>query len=66
MELNARDFIFGQTGLMIALICKHTAVATMLVQHPAVDVNITDSLTTILALPCIMHQGMMRTVTALP
>ena len=40
VELNARDLFFDETGLMMALRHKHTAVATMLVQNQAVDVNI--------------------------
>ena len=39
VELNVRDYV-GRTGLMFALWNKHTEVATMLVQNPAVDVNI--------------------------
>ena len=38
-DVNTRD-LFGWTGLMMALAHNHPAVATMLVQNPAVDVNI--------------------------
>ena len=38
-DVNTRD-LFGWTGLMMALHHNHPAVATMLVQNPAVDVNI--------------------------
>ena len=38
-DVNTLD-LFGWTGLMMALHHNHPAVATMLVQNPAVDVNI--------------------------
>lgn len=38
-DVNTRD-LFGWTGLMMALHHEHPAVATMLVQNPAVDVNV--------------------------